>query len=355
MILRPASRQDLESLRAVLVEWWDGRDLTGLLQPLFLENFASTSLIAEDPDTGLAGFLVGFPSADDPSSAYVHFVAVAPHHRGAGLGRRLHDEFAARMSASGVTSVRCVTSPVNAASVAFHQRIGFAIESRDDEYVHFVRRSHSREPTPDFVPRSDPRPGDAAWPTVRWPIDPATVLATSGVTVRLGTTGGCRARCSRRSTMTPAGRTSAVAPSRRRTSSGRFVTPSGWVAGCGWSSGVGPSSERRPSSRCPRSMRGWRSASRSTPPTPGRTEVNPACKYLLMSWAFDHGFGRVQLKTDIRNSRSQRAIARLGADYEGVLRRYQRRQDGSVRDTVVFSVTAEDWPRVRDGLLARLG
>ncbi len=84
------------------------------------------------------------------------------------------------------------------------------------------------------------------------------------------------------------------------------------------------------------------------------TEVNPACKYLLMSWAFDHGFGRVQLKTDIRNARSQQAIARLGATYEGVLRRYQRRQDGSVRDTVVFSVTAEEWPAVRDGLLARL-
>jgi RimJ/RimL family protein N-acetyltransferase len=84
------------------------------------------------------------------------------------------------------------------------------------------------------------------------------------------------------------------------------------------------------------------------------TEVNPACKLLLMDWAFEHGFGRVQLKTDIRNARSQQAIARLGAQYEGVLRRYQRRQDGSVRDTVLFSVTAEDWPDVRAGLLARL-
>jgi RimJ/RimL family protein N-acetyltransferase len=83
------------------------------------------------------------------------------------------------------------------------------------------------------------------------------------------------------------------------------------------------------------------------------TGVNPACKLLLMEWAFDHGFGRVQLKTDIRNARSQQAIARIGATYEGVLRRYQRRQDDSVRDTVVFSVTAEDWPRVRDGLLSR--
>jgi RimJ/RimL family protein N-acetyltransferase len=84
------------------------------------------------------------------------------------------------------------------------------------------------------------------------------------------------------------------------------------------------------------------------------TEVNPECKLLLMSWAFDHGFGRVQLKTDIRNRRSQAAIAKLGAAYEGVLRRYQRRQDGTVRDTVMFSVTAEEWPGVRERLRARL-
>ena len=84
------------------------------------------------------------------------------------------------------------------------------------------------------------------------------------------------------------------------------------------------------------------------------SDVNPSCKLLLMEWAFAHGFGRVQLKTDIRNARSQQAIARLGAQYEGVLRRYQRRQDGSVRDTVVFSVTKEDWEGSRARLLARL-
>ena len=84
------------------------------------------------------------------------------------------------------------------------------------------------------------------------------------------------------------------------------------------------------------------------------TEVNPEAKLLLMSWAFDHGFGRVQLKTDIRNHRSQRAIRGLGAAYEGVLRRYQRRDDGTVRDSVLCSVTAEDWPDVREGLVRRI-
>ena len=89
-------------------------------------------------------------------------------------------------------------------------------------------------------------------------------------------------------------------------------------------------------------------------PSAWATEVNPECKLLLMDWAFDHGFGRVQLKTDIRNLRSQSAIAKLGAAYEGVLRRYQRRSDGTVRDTVMFSVTAEEWPQVRERLRSRL-
>ncbi|HEU4581308.1 MAG TPA: GNAT family protein, partial [Polyangiaceae bacterium] len=72
-------------------------------------------------------------------------------------------------------------------------------------------------------------------------------------------------------------------------------------------------------------------------------------------FAFERlGAGRVQLKTDVRNQRSQRAIARLGARYEGTLRRYQRRDDGTVRDTVLFSILAEEWPQVRAGLLARL-
>lgn len=85
------------------------------------------------------------------------------------------------------------------------------------------------------------------------------------------------------------------------------------------------------------------------------SDLNPTCKYLLMSYAFGElGMGRVQLKTDIRNLRSRNAIERLGARFEGVLRRYQRRTDGTVRDTVMYSVIAEDWPVVRDGLVARI-
>ncbi len=84
--------------------------------------------------------------------------------------------------------------------------------------------------------------------------------------------------------------------------------------------------------------------------------VNPSCKYLLFRHAFDDlGAERVSLKTDIRNTRSQAAIARLGALREGVLRSTLTRRDGTRRDTVYFSVLPGEWPAVRAGLLQRLG
>ena len=85
------------------------------------------------------------------------------------------------------------------------------------------------------------------------------------------------------------------------------------------------------------------------------TAVNPACKFLLLQHAFeDCGFGRVKIQTGLTNARSQAAIAKLGATREGVLRRHKRLADGSFRDTVVFSILADEWPDVRKGLLARI-
>ena len=83
--------------------------------------------------------------------------------------------------------------------------------------------------------------------------------------------------------------------------------------------------------------------------------VNPACKLALLSYAFDDcGFGRVKLQTDLINTRSQAAIAKLGATREGVLRRHVLRADGSWRDSVVFSILRDEWPAVRDRLEQRL-
>lgn len=82
--------------------------------------------------------------------------------------------------------------------------------------------------------------------------------------------------------------------------------------------------------------------------------VNPASKLLLLDKAFGSGFGRVKIQTDAINTRSQAAIAALGATREGVLRRHVRRADGSFRDTVVFSILATEWPRLRSRLADRI-
>jgi RimJ/RimL family protein N-acetyltransferase len=79
-----------------------------------------------------------------------------------------------------------------------------------------------------------------------------------------------------------------------------------------------------------------------------RTAMNTECKYLLLRHAFEElGAARVQLKTDLRNVRSQRAIERLGAVREGVLRKHMVLWDGFIRDTVYYSVIESEWPEVK--------
>jgi N-acetyltransferase len=85
------------------------------------------------------------------------------------------------------------------------------------------------------------------------------------------------------------------------------------------------------------------------------TKVNPESKYLLFKHAFETlGAVRLQIKTDSRNLQSQRAIEKLGAMKEGILRNYQTRADGFVRDTVMYSVIDKEWPSVKERLEARL-
>lgn len=85
------------------------------------------------------------------------------------------------------------------------------------------------------------------------------------------------------------------------------------------------------------------------------TLVNTECKYLLMRHAFEVlGCVRVWFKTDSRNRRSQRAIERLGAKKEGVLRNHMILPDGYIRDSVVYSVLPDEWPLVKTKLEARL-
>lgn len=93
----------------------------------------------------------------------------------------------------------------------------------------------------------------------------------------------------------------------------------------------------------------WYAASRQ------RTCVNTACKLLLVDHAFSAlACAAVGWETDLLNTRSQHAIERLGANRDGVLRAHKVRHDGSVRDSVEYSILAAEWPALRARLVAKL-
>jgi RimJ/RimL family protein N-acetyltransferase len=83
--------------------------------------------------------------------------------------------------------------------------------------------------------------------------------------------------------------------------------------------------------------------------------VNAATNLALLGYAFEEcGFGRVMFQTDVLNTPMSRAIEKLGATSEGVLRRHKRRADGTFRDSAVFSILADEWPDVRARLQSRV-
>lgn len=138
-----AVRQARTSDHAVIVDriqrWWgdsrtpeQARELSLLLPRLFLQHFARTSLVLEDT-TGIHGFLIGFHSGDHPDEAYIHFVGVDPSRRGQGLARDLYTAFFERARRAGRHTVRAVTGPTNAGSVAFHRALGFELVPGDRE------------------------------------------------------------------------------------------------------------------------------------------------------------------------------------------------------------------------------
>ena len=93
----------------------------------------------------------------------------------------------------------------------------------------------------------------------------------------------------------------------------------------------------------------WYAASRQ------RSHVNTTCKLMLLEYGFEKaGCKVIGLRTDNFNFRSQKAIEALGAKKDGVIRNHWPRRDGSVRDTVMYSILAQEWPGVKNHLQYRL-
>lgn len=86
-----------------------------------------------------------------------------------------------------------------------------------------------------------------------------------------------------------------------------------------------------------------------------RSPINTNCKFLLLQYGFEElGLNRIQIKTGHENVRSQKAIERLGAIKEGILRNHMIKKDGTIRHTVMYSITKEEWPVVKERFLNEL-
>lgn len=132
MEIRHLRESDHAYVIAVVDDWWGGRRMAGMLPKLFFDHFQDTSFIVEE-DGRLIAFLIGFVSQSRGGEAYIHFVGVHPEQRGRGLGARLYERFFAAVRARGCDTVRCITSPVNAGSIAFHTHLGFLAEPGDGD------------------------------------------------------------------------------------------------------------------------------------------------------------------------------------------------------------------------------
>ena len=126
-MIRHLEERDYDSIISVIDDWWGGRKMSHLLPRIFFIHFRPTSFAVEEGGS-VIGFLAGFVSQTNPEQAYIHFVGIHPEHRRRGLGRELYKRFFDSVRALGCHTVRCITSPLNKNSIAFHTRMGFEIE-----------------------------------------------------------------------------------------------------------------------------------------------------------------------------------------------------------------------------------
>ncbi|MEH7239501.1 GNAT family N-acetyltransferase [Bacillus sp. JJ1562] len=127
MVTRNVIENDYFIVMDVINDWWGGRQMTHLLPRLFFEHFQSTSFIVEDEKNSLSAFLIGFVSQTHPNEAYIHFVGVNPELRNNGLARELYNLFFSKVRNLGCETVKCITSPVNEGSIAYHKSMGFSL------------------------------------------------------------------------------------------------------------------------------------------------------------------------------------------------------------------------------------
>jgi len=132
IVIRTGTPDDYERVIAVMPDWWNGRDLTGMVLKIFFVHFRNTIFIAE-ANGEIVGFLMGLFSQYYPDEAYIQFAGIHPNWRKSGLGRTLAEQFFDACRENGRTIVKSSTAPINTDSIAFHTRLGFEIQPGDGE------------------------------------------------------------------------------------------------------------------------------------------------------------------------------------------------------------------------------
>ncbi|WP_073009447.1 GNAT family N-acetyltransferase [Virgibacillus chiguensis] len=127
MHIRFVNGSDFYSLAPLINEWWGGRDMAAMLPKLFFDHFTNTSFVAKI-EGEIVGFLIGFLSPSKVNEAYIHFIGVHPPYRNQQIGTLLYKRFFTVAKQHNRQIVRCVTSPVNKTSIAYHKKMGFDIE-----------------------------------------------------------------------------------------------------------------------------------------------------------------------------------------------------------------------------------
>ncbi|MGE7904536.1 GNAT family N-acetyltransferase [Peribacillus sp. NPDC094092] len=130
MEIRSVKGSDYYAISPLINEWWGGRQMSDMLPKLFFDHFTNTSFIAERKGE-IVGFLIGILSQSQSDEAYIHFVGVHPEYRKNDIGRHLYHQFFNAVHQNGRKIVRCVTSPVNKSSIAYHLKMGFEMEAGD--------------------------------------------------------------------------------------------------------------------------------------------------------------------------------------------------------------------------------
>jgi predicted GNAT superfamily acetyltransferase len=125
------TKRDFDEIVARLHTFWGERDLSALHHPMFVHEFADSSLVIRDEDGSVAAYLFGF-TVPQLGLGYVHLVAVRHDRLGEGLGRSLYESFGRLAQERGCHAIKAITTPGNAASIAFHRALGMdAVEVAD--------------------------------------------------------------------------------------------------------------------------------------------------------------------------------------------------------------------------------